>query len=313
MPLVSAARLSAWFYLRANYYTRLSGEIWGQSNLYQRAKAYGLAATEFQRTVCRIIAANRIASGESYVAGGTALNEALKASRLSQDIDIFHDELQSLATSYTMDIAALEAAGYECDLIVNRLSFIECRVRNGSDAVILEWLQDSAFRFFPLQEHTDFGLALHPFDLATNKVLALVGRLEVRDWIDVISCETSLQPLGYLAWAASGKDPGLSPLFILEQAHRSGRYTQIEIDSLSFAGPRPDATELARKWKRMLVEAQRVVELLPAETVGSCVVDNEGELVKATPSSLLALLRGSTVKYHSGKLRGSYPVIAPQR
>ena len=210
-----------------------------------------------------------------------------------------------------MDIAALEEAGYECDLIVNRLSFIECRVRNGSDAVILQWLQDSAFRFFPLQEHPDFGLALHPFDLATNKVLALVGRLEVRDWIDVISCDSSLQPLGYLAWAASGKDPGISPMFILEQAHRSGRYTQIEIDSLSFAGPRPDATELARKWKRMLHEAQQIVATLPAETAGSCVLDTCGDLLKSHACDLPVLIHEHSVQYHLGKLRGSYPTVMP--
>jgi len=40
------------------------------------------------------------------------------------------------------------------------------------------------------------ALALHPFDLATNKVLALVGRLEVRDWVDVIECDRRLQPFG---------------------------------------------------------------------------------------------------------------------
>jgi hypothetical protein len=32
-----------------------------------------------------------------------------------------------------------------------------------------------------LVEHPDFGLTLNPFDLATNKLLVLVGRLEVRD------------------------------------------------------------------------------------------------------------------------------------
>jgi hypothetical protein len=36
--------------------------------------------------------------------------------------------------------------------------------------------------------HPDFGLTLHPFDLATNKVLALVGRTEVRDWVDMVEC-----------------------------------------------------------------------------------------------------------------------------
>jgi hypothetical protein len=45
---------------------------------------------------------------------------------------------------------------------------------------------------------------LHPFDHATNKILALAGRREARDWIDAIQCHETLQPLGYLAWAASG-------------------------------------------------------------------------------------------------------------
>jgi hypothetical protein len=48
-----------------------------------------------------------------------------------------------------------------------------------------------------LVEHEELGLVLHPFDLATNKVLALVGRLEVRDWVDVIECNDRIQPFGY--------------------------------------------------------------------------------------------------------------------
>jgi len=59
--------------------------------------------------------------------------------------------------------------------------------------------------FFPLLEHPDFGLTLHPFDLATNKTLALIGRAEVRDWVDIISCHTALQAFGLLVWAACAK------------------------------------------------------------------------------------------------------------
>jgi hypothetical protein len=69
-------------------------------------------------------------------------------------------------------------------------------------------------------------LALHPFDLATNKVLALVGRLEPRDFIDTLTCDRQVQPLGYLAWASSDKDPGFSPVAILEQAGRGARYSR---------------------------------------------------------------------------------------
>ncbi len=111
--------------------------------------------------------------------------------------------------------------------------------------MILEWVCDSAYRFFPLVEHPDFGLTMHPFDLATNKVLALVGRLEVRDWIDTMACGNRLQPLGYLAWAATGKDPGYSPALLLAEARRSTRYSAAEIAALAFEGPPPDAAELS--------------------------------------------------------------------
>jgi hypothetical protein len=65
--------------------------------------------------------------------------------------------------------------------------------------------------------------------------MALTG---FRDWIDMITCHERIQPLGYLAWAACGKDPGFSPLTIVEQAGRSGRYTTAELEGLSFDGVR---------------------------------------------------------------------------
>ena len=46
-----------------------------------------MALTEFQRTICRLIAAHRVASG--YVAAAVALNELLGAARVSRDIDLF--------------------------------------------------------------------------------------------------------------------------------------------------------------------------------------------------------------------------------
>ena len=50
-----------------------------------------MALTAFQRDVCRVLAGRRRAGGESYVAGGIALNVALAAHRLSRDLDLFHD------------------------------------------------------------------------------------------------------------------------------------------------------------------------------------------------------------------------------
>jgi hypothetical protein len=51
-----------------------------------------MALTELQRAICRLLAENRIDSGESYVAGGAALNELLASPRVSRDVDLFHQE-----------------------------------------------------------------------------------------------------------------------------------------------------------------------------------------------------------------------------
>ena len=149
-----------------------------------------------------------------------------------------------------------------------------------TERVILQWVHDSAFRFFPLVEDELFGLVLHPFDLATNKVLALAGRLEVRDWVDVLECHDRMQPLGYLVWAACGKDPGFSSDSLLAEARRSGRYSQPEVDELAFEGRPPDARTLGLRWHSMLDDAARITAVLPAPECGKAVLAASGELYR---------------------------------
>jgi class 3 adenylate cyclase len=62
-----------------------------------------VALSEYQRGICQLIAANRRANGESYVAGGVALNTLLKTPRLSRDIDPFHDTDAALIASWLAD------------------------------------------------------------------------------------------------------------------------------------------------------------------------------------------------------------------
>lgn len=42
----------------------------------------------------------------------------------------------------------------------------------------LEWVYDSAWRFYPVEPDPELGYRLHYFDAATNKLLALSGRAE---------------------------------------------------------------------------------------------------------------------------------------
>ncbi|MEO6027297.1 MAG: hypothetical protein ABIR79_10575 [Candidatus Binatia bacterium] len=150
---------------------------------------------------------------------------------------------------------------------------------------------------------------LHPFDLATNKVLALVGRLEPRDWIDVMTCDERLQPLGYLAWAACGKDPGFTPEGILAEAARSGRYSVEEVGALDFAEAPPDAATLSRRWHEILAEAHRVVRELPAAEMGRCVLTDTGALCRADSTALTRALEDGRVRFHAGSIRGAFPQV----
>lgn len=268
-----------------------------------------MALTEFQKDICQLIAINRKMQRESYVAGGSALNEIIYAPRLSRDIDLFHDTQDALLRTWESDQKLLLSNGYEVSIARDYPAFIEVMVSRGREHVLLQWVRDSAFRFFPLMEHKDFGLTLHPYDLATNKVLALVGRLEVRDWIDVIECHANIQPLGYLFWGACGKDPGFGPDMILNQAKRSARYTDIEISELSFSKERPTAAKLSLAWHSMIDEAEKILKMLPPEEAGKCIINKSGELFRGSLEELQNALDSNQVQFHSGTIRGAYPVL----
>jgi hypothetical protein len=268
-----------------------------------------MALTAFQRNICNVIARNRIESGESYVAGGVALNEFVFGQRVSNDIDLFHDTSEAVATSFQADRALLESNGYALQVERERPGYVEALVRKQDERVAIQWAADSAFRFFPLVEHDEFGLTLHPVDLATNKVLALVGRLEVRDWIDVINCDARIQPFGYLAWAASGKDPAFSPNAILAQGARTARYSKAEIESLAFDGPPPDAEVLARRWHEMLAESKVLVSALPPSQSGKCVLAADGVPFRGDIDALRSAVDPSSLIFHSGRVRGALPQL----
>ena len=268
-----------------------------------------MAVTEFQRNICKLIASNRISRGESYVAGGVALNELINSSRISEDIDLFHDTNEAVFSSWEMDKELLVNGAYAVDVVRLMPSFVEAVIKKGSETVLMQWARDSAFRFFPLVEDKTFGLVLHPFDLATNKVLALVGRLEVRDWVDVINCHRTIQNAGYLFWAACGKDPGFNPVSLITEAKRSSHYSEEEIGQLVFSDHPPDASLLNREWHAILKEAEALAELLPYEHAGSCVIDRNAELFTGEPRELKSALQESAIRFHKGTLRGSYPKV----
>lgn len=119
-----------------------------------------------------------------------------------------------------------------------------------------------------------------------------------------------VEPLGYLAWAACGKDPGFSPLTILEQAGLSGRYATVELEGLSFDGPPPSLEDLLGKWHLMLTEARGIAGVLPAGRAGMGVLQCQGDLYRRDLAQLRRDLAGDGLVFHADSIRVAYPQIA---
>ena len=267
-----------------------------------------MALTGFQSEVLMLLAANRRNNPESYVAGGLALNHRLGTPRVSRDIDVFHDSEQALSVSWESDRVTLSANDYLVETLRLYPTFVEAKVSKGGNAVEVQWATDSAYRFFPLQDDPVAGSTLHPLDLATNKLAALVGRTEVRDWIDVITCAQQIQPLAFLFSAACGKDPGFSPVSMLEYVARR-RHCQEEVDAKIIPGGTYDVASLSRFWHEEIDRARETLKVFPREEAGKAVLTKDGELFRGTDEEFLAALSAGEIVFHEGHLGGAWPRI----
>jgi Nucleotidyl transferase AbiEii toxin, Type IV TA system len=263
--------------------------------------------SEIQCRVLKQIAANR--NPASYLAGATVIHRAADTPRFSQDIDLFHDLEESIAQSAETDAATLRAAGYDFNWLLRTPGFHRAVVTMDEGQLTIEWAQDSAFRFFPIVEDDLCGYSLHDADAAINKVLALAGRSEIRDFVDVLFLHDNYLSLGAMAWAGCGKDPGFTPEFLLDHATRHIAYTQADLDRLHLRVP-IDLRGLKLKWLAALDEARSLVAALPADEVGCLYLAATANQAPVTPDpasdQFKSLLR------HQGCVRGAWPTTSLQ-
>jgi hypothetical protein len=136
--------------------------------------------TKLQSHVLRVLAAGR--SPDSYIAGAS-----------------------------DADASALTDAGLKLTWSEIQSGRRQAEVESCGETMQLEWVADSAFRFFPAQPDELFGYVLHAVDLATNKASAAADRREPRDIVDLVTIHESVLPLGAVVCAAVGRFPGQSP------------------------------------------------------------------------------------------------------
>jgi hypothetical protein len=251
--------------------------------------------TKLQSHVLRILAAHR--SPDSYIAGGVALNR--DGPRFSNDIDIFQDSEDRMAAAAGEDVTALEAAGLKLTQAHNKPGKREVVIEGLGESMVLEWVVDSDYRFFPAMKDDTFGYVLHPVDLAANKASAAADRREPRDVLDLVTIHETILPLGAVICAAVGKFPGATPEEMLAEIRRHSRFTAEEFRVLATVQP-IDPAALHRHIRAMLEDAERFIEKVPSKDVG--VVFLEGG--KAVQPDINAL---DKYERHSGARRGIWP------
>jgi hypothetical protein len=261
--------------------------------------------TPFQKEVARLLAAHR--NPDSHVAGGAVINRADASPRYSADLDFFHDVADSVRSSAVADAATLVGHGFVVEWLLQQPLLHRARVSRGNEQLKLEWCFDSSFRFFPVLQDPDFGYCLHSADLATNKVLALAGRSEIRDLIDILYLHAHYLSLGAICWAACGKDQGYTPWSLLDQVKRNTRFREEDLASGYLAQPATlTLPDLKRQWQEAASSAEQLFPRLPAHEAGCLYLDQTGAPVTPDPDSaeFAGLVR------HFGSVRGGWPKLS---
>ncbi|WP_298956542.1 hypothetical protein [uncultured Methylobacterium sp.] len=264
-----------------------------------------MALTHFQREVLIRLSRNR--SPDSVFAGGTVANR--NGARISQDFDIEHGTTDAVLRSSRQDQATLLAAGYEVEETpASRpdTGFVEVECRKDGHSLLLDWMQDTTIRFFPAVEDADFGWRLHDADVALNKLLALAGRRAARDYYDVVTLHERGLPLVALAWAALGKDAGMTPELVLDEAVRNSRYSAAHLESEIVVNGVLDPVPLKRSFLEAVAEARDLLPRLTSEipeTVGRLSLGLDGRVVVPDPD---AYRRGRMI-FHPASAGGTWP------
>lgn len=256
---------------------------------------------DFERELLKLLAAHR--NPESFLAGGTVLNQGADTPRTSEDLDIFHDTEEAVQAAVKQDVPLLRDQGYDVTLIFNAPTFVRAVVQREGRGTKVEWVYDSAFRFFPTEPDEELGYRLNIWDAATNKVLAASSRSAVRDYLDLLYLHENRLHLGSLVWAAAAKDQGLSPGFIVEELARNQRFPAGSFEALKLTRP-VDPQALKKVWIKALDESREMMQGIFADAPYGCLfLDKQGNPQSPTTETLPRL------DPHFGSVRGCLPRI----
>ena len=189
------------------------------------------------------------------LAGGAALIVRGDVQRQTRDLDFFGltgDAVDRLVPAVDR---ALRAVGLVVHRVQENPGFARLVVESGDDRTELDLAADA--RLFPA-EPGRLAPTLSGEELAVDKVLAVFGRAEARDFVDLMALEPRYG-LDRLCRLAAEKDRGFTPRLFAEMLARFGRLRpeEFDLDDARYA-------QLARDvdhWRMRAIELVRQREL----------------------------------------------------
>ncbi|MGO9558863.1 MAG: nucleotidyl transferase AbiEii/AbiGii toxin family protein [Acidimicrobiales bacterium] len=166
------------------------------------------------------------------VAGGAALIVKGQVDRGTHDIDFFGLSQVSVDRLVPVAELALRAEGLTVERVVSNPGFTRLRVAEGPETTEVDFGVDA--RLFPTEPGPGFPV-LSSEELAVDKILAIFGRAEARDFVDLASIAGS-DDLERLFGLASQKDRGFRPQIFEEMTGRFFRLRRSEfpVDDAEF-------------------------------------------------------------------------------
>lgn len=212
--------------------------------------------SDLQQRVARIFA--DLPEAESFVlAGGAALIARGDVDRLTRDLDFFGLSPGDVDRVVPAFEAALADAGVRFERRQSAPGFTRLVVSAGGEQTEVDVAADA--RLLPA-ESSSLGPVLSAEELAVDKVLAIFGRAEPRDFVDLAALEPRFG-LEHLCRLAAEKDRGFLPAVLRDMLARFDRRPRDEFDVDAVAFDRLRAS--VSRWRLDLDRLGRGAELDP--------------------------------------------------
>lgn len=167
--------------------------------------------TPFQKRILTAIGHSDLAPS-FYLTGGTALAVYHLQHRYSEDLDFFADAREAM-TGVTA-IASEIAQNLDARIEFTRAfpTFIETFLTSqAGERVKIDFAFDTPFRLQPTITDPAYGIRLDNLtDMASNKLAALFGRSESKDFVDIYFICQELMPFATLYEQANQKHVGMT-------------------------------------------------------------------------------------------------------